>query len=393
MDFSLNDDQLMLQEQFETAASRLSTLERVRRHGAGDCIFADDVWGGLVDLGMPAVMVPERWGGLGMGLLDAALISELLGRYTVPAPFYGPVIAAPMAIAAAGSQPQQAEWLPAIASGELRIGLALSEALAGARAGAGVEASDGRLNGTSWFAIDIAGAHKILVADRAGGLHLVASDAPGLGVTPLITVDVTRSAVALRFDRVQAETLPGGSWPVINRLAGALHVMVAADLLGAGTRMMEMAVEYAKVRQQFGRPIGSFQAVKHLCAEMAAELEPGRALIWYAAHAQDVGLEDALLAAFHAKACLADAARIAARNATEVHGGIGITDELGLHFWFKRVTFGGQLLGGATRMRELAAVEQKMGVRATADALARVRGKGAVKAISTARLRAGKQAQ
>jgi alkylation response protein AidB-like acyl-CoA dehydrogenase len=361
MDFSLNDDQVMLQEQFETAVSRLSTLERVRRHGAGSDAFADDIWAGLAELGMAALLVPERFGGLEMSLLDAALISELLGRYTVPAPFYGPVVAAPIAIAAAGSPAQQAEWLPAIAKGELRIGLALSEALVGVRSGGGVEASGGRLSGTSYFALDIAGAHKILVADRTGGLHLVDREASGLEVTPLITVDVTRSAATLRFDGVLADTLPGADVSLVERLAAALHVAVAADLLGAGTRMMEMAVDYAKVRQQFGRPIGSFQAVKHLCADMAAELEPGRALIWYAAHAQDVGLADASLAAFHAKACLADAARIAARNSTEVHGGIGITDELGLHFWFKRVTFGGQVFGGATRMRELAAVEQGLG--------------------------------
>jgi alkylation response protein AidB-like acyl-CoA dehydrogenase len=363
MDFSLNDDQGMLQEQFETAVSRLSTLDRVRRHGAAGGAFADDVWAGLAELGMPALLVPERFGGLAMGLLDASLISELLGRYTVPAPFYGPVIAAPIAIAAAASPAQQGEWLPAIARGELRIGLALSEALAGARGGAGVELSDGRLSGTSWFAVDVAGAHKILVGDKAGGLHLVDRDSPGLEITALITVDVTRSAAALRFDGVEAQTLPRAGPSLVGRLAAALHVTVAADLLGAGTRMMEMAVDYAKVRHQFGRPIGSFQAVKHLCADMAAELEPGRAQIWYAAHAQDVGLTDAPLAAFHAKACLADAARIAARNATEVHGGIGITDELGLHFWFKRVTFGGQVFGGATRMRELAALEQGLGER------------------------------
>ena len=124
---------------------------------------------------------------------------------------------------------------------------------------------------------------------------------------------------------------------VLTRMRDAGWVMLAADTLGAGTSMLEKAVDYAKERKQFGRVIGSFQAVKHLCAEMAAELEPCRALVWYAAHAFDAIPAEASLTAAHAKAHLSEIGRFVARTATEVHGGIGITDLLGLHYWFKRI--------------------------------------------------------
>jgi alkylation response protein AidB-like acyl-CoA dehydrogenase len=361
VDFDLRNDQVMLQEQLGNAMSRFSSLSRVRRHVEEEGAFADDVWNSLCDFGVPGLLVPESFGGLGLGILDAALVSEMLGRHTVPAGFLGPVVAAPLAIAAAGSPSQRTDLLPRIATGELRVAIALSEVLAGARAGGGIVASEGRLRGTCHFAIDIAGASMILVGVSGGGLHLVDQGAEGLTVTPLITVDRTRSAAMLHFDNVQSTALPNASAALIRNLAGALQVMLAADLLGAADWMVETAVEYAKVRKQFGRPIGSFQAVKHLCTDMAAELEPGRALMWYAGHAQDASLPDAMLSAFHAKAYLADAARIAARNATEVHGGIGITDELGLHYWFKRITWSGQVLGGSSRMREQAAAEQAIG--------------------------------
>jgi alkylation response protein AidB-like acyl-CoA dehydrogenase len=124
--------------------------------------------------------------------------------------------------------------------------------------------------------------------------------------------------------------------------------------------MLDAAVTYAGQRRQFGRPIGSFQAVKHICAEMAAELEPGRALVWYAAFAQDDRRDDASLAAAHAKAYLAEVGRMVARRAVEVHGGIGITEELGLHLWFKRIGWNYQVLGAPERLREEAARLQSL---------------------------------
>jgi alkylation response protein AidB-like acyl-CoA dehydrogenase len=134
--------------------------------------------------------------------------------------------------------------------------------------------------------------------------------------------------------------------------------LLAADTLGACDAMLDKAITYAGERQQFGRVIGSFQAVKHMCAEMAAEIEPARSLVWYAAYALWGGLDDGPLAAAHAKAHLAEIGRFVARTATEVHGGIGTTDGLGLHYWFKRIGLDRQLLGGPERVRHLAAVMQ-----------------------------------
>ncbi len=145
---------------------------------------------------------------------------------------------------------------------------------------------------------------------------------------------------------------------VLGRVRDAGWVLLAADTLGAAERMLEKAVAYAKEREQFGRVIGSFQAVKHLCAEMAAELEPARALVWYAGHAFDAMPDESSLAAAHAKAHLSEIGRFVARTATEVHGGIGITDLLGLHYWFKRIGVNRQLLGGPERVRHLAAAMQ-----------------------------------
>src|SRR6185369_1753307 len=173
----------------------------------------------------------------------------------------------------------------------------------------------------------------------------VDADAKGLEKIALSTIDATRTIGELNFDNVAAEPLTAGNAPAtLERMIAAGRIMLAADTLGAGGRMIEKAVEYAKERKQFGRVIGSFQAVKHLCAEMNAELEPARALVWYAAYAFDRAPEEASLMAAHAKAHTSEIGRFIARTSTEVHGGIGMTDLLGLHFWFKRIGANRQLL-------------------------------------------------
>jgi len=356
MEFALSQDQRQFQDSLERTLDRLSPLERVRRFANTKEPVARDVWRGLAELGAAAVLIPEEHSGLGLTLLDAALIAEALGRFAAPAPFLGSAVLAPLALAH-GSDAQQAHWLPKLAAGETVAGVAIAEAVAGARDGAGVTASGGRLNGKALFAIDAAEADIFIVADTAGGLYLVQSDAAGLTNVGLTTIDLTRSLGELRFDNAPAEPLnarPGG----LQRLRDAGWIMLAADALGACDAMLAKAVAYAQERQQFGRVIGSFQAVKHMCAEMAAEIEPARSLVWYAAYALSDGLEDGPLAAAHAKAHLSEIGRFVARTATEVHGGMGITDLLGLHYWFKRIGLDRQLLGGPERVRQLAAEMQ-----------------------------------
>ncbi|HLZ85111.1 MAG TPA: acyl-CoA dehydrogenase family protein [Caulobacteraceae bacterium] len=359
MDFALSQDQKLMQASLAGTLDRASPLERVRAFAEIREPVARDVWGALTELGVPGLLIPEEHGGLGLGLLDAALVAETLGAHVAPTPFLGSAVLAPLAILAAGSPAQQQAWLPRLAAGEKLAGAAITETVSGGRDGAGIGAAAGKLSGKALFALDAAAADVILVADTAGGLWLVAGDAPGLTRVPLTTIDLTRSVSELRFERTPAEALVAGdAATTLTRLRDAAWTMTAADMLGAAGVMLDKAVAYAKERRQFGRLIGSFQAVKHLCAEMAAELEPCRALVWYAAYAQDAVPAEASLTAAHAKAHLSEVSRFVARTATEVHGGMGITDLLGLHYWFKRVGLDRQLFGGPERVRHLAAAIQ-----------------------------------
>lgn len=359
MDFALSQDQKLMQASLAGTLDRASPLERVRAFAETREGVARDVWRALTELGVPGLLIPEEHGGLGLSLLDAALVAETLGAHVAPTPFLGSAVLAPLAILGSGSPAQRQEWLPKLATGDSLAGAAIAEAISGARDDAGVRAADGRLTGKTLFAVDAAEAEVILVADGAGGLWLVAADAPGLDRVPLTTIDVTRRVSELRFEATPAEPLASGDpAATLRRLRDAAWTMAAADMLGASTVMIDKAVAYAKERRQFGRLIGSFQAVKHLCAEMAAELEPCRALVWYAAYAQDAVPAEASLTAAHAKAHLSEVSRFVARTATEVHGGMGITDLLGLHYWFKRIGLDRQLFGGPERVRQLAAAMQ-----------------------------------
>lgn len=359
MEFGLSEDQKLLQESIRGTLERVSPLERVRKMAEAKDAQADDAWQALAELGVPGMMVPEAQGGMGMKLLDAALVSEMLGRFVAPVPFIATAVMAPIAITGAGSPAQQEAWLPQLASGAIIAGVAVAEVAAGARDGAGVTVSGGKLSGKSLFALDAAKADVIVVADNAGGLHLVKGGAAGLTKVALTSIDLTRSLTELQFDNVEAEALQSGDvGATLRRMIDAGRVLLAADTLGAGWAMIEQAVAYAGERKQFNRVIGSFQAVKHMCAEMAAELEPCRSLIWYAAHAFDEIPEEATLMAAHAKSLTTEVGRFVARTATEVHGGMGFTDLLGLHYWFKRIGLDRQLLGSPERVRhEVAALQ------------------------------------
>ncbi len=355
MDFSLTSTQKELQASLNKALKSISPLDRVRRHAQDHETFASDVWQGLVELGITGLMIPETHGGLGLGILDAALVAESLGHHVVPSSFLSSVVLAPLAIMHAGLEAQQRQWLPDLASGRLRVSLALSEHAAGRRSGSGVICHDSRLHGRRLFAMDDAGAHFFLVVDDDARLLMLERDAPGLVITPLPTIDRTRSTARLDFDDAPCTELGSSNPLLVQHLVDVARLMLAADMLGASSNMLEQAVEYAKLRQQFGRPIGAFQAVKHMCAEMAAELEPARSLVWYAGYALDERMSDATLACLHAKSYLAEASRLVSRSATEVHGGMGITDALGLHYWFKRNAWSYQALGSPEHLRELAA--------------------------------------
>jgi alkylation response protein AidB-like acyl-CoA dehydrogenase len=337
MEFGLTSDQAMMQESVGRTLERVSPLDAVRK-GA-------NAFDALLELGVPGILIPEREGGLGLTLLDAALVAEQLGRHVARAPFVASAVMAPLALAGT-------PYLRKLASGGIKAGVAVSEHAAGARDGAAITARNGRLSGKSLFALDADGADIFVVADTYGDLHLV--ERRDVAITALPTIDATRAVAEVALENAPAEKLTGS----LERMIDAGRVVLAADTLGAGQRMLEKAVAYAKERKQFGRVIGSFQAVKHMCAEMAAELEPGRALVWYAAYAFDARPEESRRLAAHAKAHLSEIGTFVARTATEVHGGMGFTDLLGLHYWFKRIGFNRQVLGGPERLRDEAARAQ-----------------------------------
>jgi alkylation response protein AidB-like acyl-CoA dehydrogenase len=352
MEFGLSQEQVLLQDSVNRFLDVQVPLERVRRfaENGGD----GDIWQGLTDLGVPALLVPEAAGGVGLSCLDAALVAEALGYHTTPAPFLGSV-AAPLAIAYARTD--RSELLADIAGGSARVGLALGEAVA-TRADAGVVAAGGGLNGKALYVTDYP-ATAYLVADERRRLHLVDAAAAGLAARPLPTIDRTRPTAELTFADTPSQLIADDP-EVLARLLDAARVMLAADTLGAAQSMLDQAVAYAREREQFNRPIGSFQAVKHMCAEMAAALEPCRAMVWYAAHALDHIPEEARLTACHTKAHVAEVGTFVARTATEVHGGMGFTDLLGLHYWFKRIGYNRQLLGAPELLRDEAARVQRL---------------------------------
>ncbi|HRJ00835.1 MAG TPA: acyl-CoA dehydrogenase family protein, partial [Hyphomonas sp.] len=274
----------MLRDAVARCLADTCPLDHVRECAERDNPLSDKVLRAVQDLGIPGMLVPEEHGGLGMTLLDAAIVAEQLAYAVAPVPFLASHVLAPIALSEAGSEEQKAHWLPKIASGEARIGVAISETIE-VRDGAGVSSAAGKLNGTALFAIDFEGADAFIVADSGGRLHLVGAKASGLKAIALTTIDRTRCVGELRFDGAEAEPLADDRGATVARLRAAGRVILAADSLGAGQAMIEKAVDYAGQREQFGRLIGSFQAVKHMCAEMAARHEPCRSLVWYAAHA------------------------------------------------------------------------------------------------------------
>ncbi|MBW2267250.1 MAG: acyl-CoA/acyl-ACP dehydrogenase [Deltaproteobacteria bacterium] len=362
MDFALSEDQLLLEETLRSFLADRVPIERVRELREKACPNDRALWSALAELGITGILVPEAQGGSGLALLDAALVSQALGHAVTPTPFLASAVMVPTALAAAGGGASES-WLAGIAGGELVFGVAVTE-LFSVREGAGVSLEAGALHGKAMMAIDACGADLLLVAVDEDTLCVVKTDSTGLEMTRLTTVDATRCTAEVLFDGATPEAVFEGVGSGIARMLDAGRIALAADILGACEAMVEQAVAYAKQRKQFDRVIGSFQAVKHMCSEMIAEVEPGRSLLWYAAHSFDALPEEAPLMACHVLAHTSEIAREIASVSTQVHGGIGWTDEQNLHFWFKRIGNARHLLGGPEALRQRAAELQ--GFAATA---------------------------
>lgn len=360
MDFGLSEQQRSMQESLRRFLRETAGLQQLRNTVAAGPAHDGQLWQGLADMGLTGLLVPEAYGGLGLPLLEAALVQEVLGEYAAPVAYTASAILAPLALTLAGSAAQQEKWLPALVEGSLQVVVGLTDA-AGSRDGAGVTHANGKLSGTLLFALGAPGADLLICSCAEGDLYAIERDAPGLEWVALRSIDDTRCLWELNLQQVAAELLPQGVGDVIAPLLAAARIALAADTLGVAQSMLDKAVAYAGERKQFNRLIGSFQAVKHLCADMAAELEPCRALLWYAAHSFDSAPGERSLMACHTKAHLSEVGTFIARTATEVHGGMGFTDLLGLHYWFKRIGFNRQVFGTPERLRETAAHMQGWG--------------------------------
>jgi alkylation response protein AidB-like acyl-CoA dehydrogenase len=359
MEFALTEEQRLLDESLRGYLGKEFTLDKLKASAKEGRGFSSAHWRSLAELGVTGLMVPAEHGGAGLGLLDAAVAAEALGYFAAPVSFAGPAVMAPLAVTLMASASQQAEWLPKMASGEMRVAVAFAGGT-GQTGAADARLEAGTITGRIDGVLDAAGANHILTLFPDGRAAMTPTDAEGVGVNVKPTLDRTRPIAEVEFAGAQAQVLDASNdaAAAVRRVRDAGRVVLAADTLGAAQAMLDKAVAYAGERVQFGRVIASFQALKHIAAEMATEIEPSRALVWFAAHAHDAIPDEAHVAACHAKAHLAEIGRHVQTKATEMHGGMGFTELMGLELWYKRISLDRHMLGGPERCRHEAAVAQ-----------------------------------
>jgi alkylation response protein AidB-like acyl-CoA dehydrogenase len=351
MNFDFTDDQQAIKRTAREFLEARYKPELVRELAESERGFTDDQWGELVELGWPGVIVPEEHGGLGLGAVELIVICEELGYALAPGPFFSNACAAAI-LTAIGSDAQCQRWLAPLAAGELRGTLAVWDQRAGwAPDHSEAEAADGTLTTVKIAVPDLASAAFVIVAGADGRHYLVELGADGVRAVAEPALDSTRKLFTLELDDAPVEALPHDG----ERLADAYAMIItalAAENVGAAQRAMEMAVTFAKDRKQFERPIGSYQAVSHRCAQMLLEVEGARSLCYWAAWAVDHEPETAQRAASMAKAYAGDAGFRVTASALQVHGGIGFTWEHDLHFFLKRAKANAHAFGDARWHRE-----------------------------------------
>jgi alkylation response protein AidB-like acyl-CoA dehydrogenase len=356
MYFDLTDEQKMLKESVDGFLADHSTDAIIAAYAEAATPDTAKPWNAIVEMGLPAIIVPEEFGGMGMDLLTLAVVMESFGYYAYSAPLLPHSLVA-LAISLGGSEEQKQRWLPKLASGEVVGTFAVAEQTADGRwepdawTLAGKE-SGGKLTGSKTHVVAADQAGLLLVGLAGGKLALVEQGAAGLACTALDGLDATRRTFAVNFADTPYELLPGD---VAGKVRDAALVCLAADANGAAQRALDMAVDYAKTRKQFDKLIGSFQGLKYQIVDVATQQEPCRYLMWYAAHAFDAIPHDAERFAALAKAHVTDVAVKVARMAVEAHGGIGFTWEYPLHYFLKRAMFDRSYLGLPGLHRERAA--------------------------------------
>ncbi|HEX8753530.1 MAG TPA: acyl-CoA dehydrogenase family protein [Solirubrobacterales bacterium] len=358
MYFDLTDEQQAIKSTAHDFLAARFKSERIRELAASEDGFDAEGWREMAELGWAGLALPEEWGGQGLGIVDLAVLFEELGYALAPTPLLSNTIAG-LALAAGGSDEQRERYLAPLAEGGLRVTPALIDAEVPAVPGRFAmppEADGGAtiLDGEKVLVLDAASADLFLVATADNRRHLVPRDAEGVTVTPEEAIDPTRRLSSVRFERVRVEpenTLPGGEaeyFPVFLRAC----VAIAAESTGIAQRALDMAVAYARDRQQFGRPIGAYQAVSHRCAQMLLETENSRSAVYGAAWAADAEPASLPLSACMAKAYASDAGWRVPNASIQVHGGIGFTWEHDLHFFLKRGRSNAAMFGDARWHRE-----------------------------------------
>ena len=361
------------QEEFRDVLRRImedkSPTTEVRRLMETEEGWDREVWRQLSnDLGLTAIHIPEAYGGQGFGLAELALVVEEMGRALLCAPYFSSTVLAASTILNAGTEEQKQTLLPQIAAGETVATLAFTEDN-GRPDNAGVEltavASDNafRLNGAKSFVLDGHTADLVVVLAREPGstgddglsFFTLSGDADGLERRSLETADPTRKLARLRFDDVQAELLgeAGAAAVPLARTLDQAAICLANEMVGGAERLRQATVDYAMMRIQFGRAIGSFQSLKHKAADMLVDVELAKSAAYFAAAAADENDDDLPALASLAKAAAADAYMQTAIHAIQIHGGIGFTWDNDTHLWFKRAKSSEVFLGDANYHREL----------------------------------------
>jgi alkylation response protein AidB-like acyl-CoA dehydrogenase len=345
----LNEEQSMLRDaarDFLGERAPVRHLRELRDRGA-NAGFSRELWAEMAELGWPAILVPEAHGGLGYGYTGIGLVLEETGRTLTPSPLLGTALTAVAALNLAGSREQCAAILPGIAAGERIVSLACDEASRhrpGQVATTAQERGEGyRLSGRKTAVIDGQAADTFIVSAWTGGglsLFLVPAGAQGVAVEPYLVLD-THVAATVRFDRVElgADALlgqPDQGQALLDRILDIARIGAAAELLGVAQEAFARTVQYLKDRKQFGVPIGSFQALQHRAAKLHAEIEMCKSVVLKALQQLDDGVADCTELASLAKAKVAATAHLAATEAIQMHGGIGMTDEFDIGFFLKR---------------------------------------------------------
>jgi alkylation response protein AidB-like acyl-CoA dehydrogenase len=371
MNFAFTDEQEELRKTVRSFLENKSSEEAVREQMETDNGFDPAVWSQMGEqMGLQGLSIPEEFGGSGYGFVELGIVLEEMGRALLCAPFFSTAVLAANTLLQSGDDAAKQKYLPAIASGETIATLAYVEPSGKwDESGITMQAtkSDGgyTLSGTKSFVLDGHTAGLILVAaktDAGTSLFAVDGDASGLTRTNLSTMDQTRKQAKLDFDNTPAELIgeEGKGWDTLETVLDLAAVALAAEQVGGAQKVLEMAVDYAKVRVQFGRPIGSFQAIKHKCADMLLEVESAKSAAYYGMWCASEMNDELPSTASLAKAYCSEAYFHAAAENIQIHGGIGFTWEHPAHLYFKRAKSSELLFGDPTYHREQLA--QRIGI-------------------------------